>query len=227
MDDAWLKKCCQRQPVLLHSHASLFDAHLNFSELVDLAQITQPPWVSLHFDVPNNQLFNWHKRLGFPLAFLSQARAYERALKNMQILQAQLSRPVAVENQAYHRLSGHNYVTEPAFLRQFLKETDTYLLLDLGHARVSAAMWKLAIDDYLQQLPLERVIEIHISGPRHYRGHLRDVHAPLQDIDYAILRHVLSDTPQLQAVTLEYYGDKNCLLEQLQNLRQITNQIFI
>ncbi len=226
MEEAWLTQCCQRQPVLLHSHAGLFDAHLDTTHIDNLAQFTQTKWVSLHFDVPSGPLFNWHKRLGFPIPFVTQAKAYDLALQNMTALKSKLAVPVALENQAYHRYSGHNYVTEPDFLQRVLADTATYLLLDLGHARVSAAMWQLPIEDYLQQLPLERVLEIHISGPRIYRGRLRDVHAPLQAIDYQILQDVLRHTPHIQAVTLEYYGDQSILLEQLQQLRHITTKIF-
>ena len=224
MGENWLAQCCQRQPVLYHSHASLLDPRFAPDDLAEQTQFTQSAWLSLHLDVPSGRVFNWHKRLGCPLALISQQQATQLAYQNIHALQHYLQVPLALENQAYHRASGHNYVTDPQFMRDIITATATYLLLDLGHARVSAAMWQMPIEEYLQALPLDRVIEIHINGPRIYRGRLRDVHAPLQDIDYELLRFVIAHTPQVQVVTLEYYGAKQILLTQLKRLQSIITE---
>lgn len=222
MSNEWLAQCCDRQPVLLHSHASLIDPQFDVRELTGLIDITQTEWLSLHLDVPAHRIFNWYKRLGVPFALISQQRALDLAQKNIAELQKHLAIPLALENQAYHRASGHNYVSDPAFISQMIADTNIKLLLDLGHARVSAAMRKLSIYDYLLSLPLAQVNEIHINGPRLYRGRLRDIHAPLQEIDYEILEFILQYCPQIKVVTLEFYGDTKILLAQLIRLREIS-----
>ena len=69
-------------------------------------------------------------------------------------------------------------------------------------------------------LPLDRVVQIHVSGPRVQEGRLVDVHETLQAIDYELLRFVLARTDP-QVVTLEYIRDRDALREQLVQLRSL------
>jgi hypothetical protein len=52
---------------------------------------------------------------------------------------------------------------------------------------------------------------------------LRDLHQPLTDEDYDLLRFALPYCPNLRVITLEYYGPADLLIRQLQALRQILN----
>lgn len=65
------------------------------------------------------------------------------------------------------------------------------------------------------------MIELHVSGPGMYRGRLRDLHHPLAEADYELLRFTLERCPNLQVVTLEYYGPAELLATQLQQLKTI------
>jgi uncharacterized protein len=125
-----------------------------------------------------------------------------------------------VENLDYCPGGAYEYICEPQFIAAVLAETDAGLLLDLAHARVSAARMGMPIGVYLAQLPLDRVRQIHISGPRPRDGVLADAHEPLLDEDYALLRDVLRQTKP-QALTLEYFRDEVTLLEQIGRLRQL------
>jgi uncharacterized protein (UPF0276 family) len=73
----------------------------------------------------------------------------------------------------------------------------------------------------LNTLPLERIIEIHVSGPRWLDESLVDVHDTLLDEDYTILCEVLTRSNPT-AITLEYARDRQALIEQLARLRIIT-----
>jgi hypothetical protein len=73
---------------------------------------------------------------------------------------------------------------------------------------------ELDVYDYLSCLPLDRVVQIHVSGPRVRNDRLADVHEPLQEIDYAVLDFVLARTHP-QVVTLEYIRERDVLREQL------------
>jgi uncharacterized protein (UPF0276 family) len=119
------------------------------------------------------------------------------------------------------------YVVDPAFITAVIEETGCGLLLDLAHARVAARYQGDPVRDYLARLPLERTVEIHVSGPRPLsdggpasESTLYDAHEPLQEADYALLDWVLSRT-QPQAVTLEYSEDRAQLKTQLFRLRAL------
>jgi uncharacterized protein len=210
-------------PVLLHLHTSLIGQLIQseIPALQNLIQQTQPPFVSFHLDVPNSRLFRFWKKAGVPLPIFRRDFAKRQAIENIQILQKAFSILIAIENQAYHRRNGHDYLVDPQFIQEVVQAAGCKLLLDLGHARVSAAMRGEAVNDYILRLPFEEVIEIHVSGPRLYKGRLRDLHQPLADEDYDLLRFALPRCSNLQVVTLEYYGPAEFLTTQLQALRQI------
>jgi uncharacterized protein len=80
----------------------------------------------------------------------------------------------------------------------------------------------MAMDEktYLDQLPLEKVVEVHVSGPRRRRGRLLDSHEHMQAADYRLLEHVIS-RQEPQVVTLEYTQDRDHLSQQLSRLRRL------
>ena len=138
----------------------------------------------------------------------------------MRGLAAAIPVPLILENLDYCPGGAYEHICEPQFIAAVLAETSAGLLLDLAHARVSAARIGIPIETYLAQLPLDCVRQIHISGPRPRDGVLADAHEPLLDEDYALLRNVLRQTRPL-ALTLEYYDDEAALLKQIARLRQL------
>jgi uncharacterized protein (UPF0276 family) len=137
---------------------------------------------------------------------------------NVRALAARVTVPLLLENLDAQPTGAYDHVCEPAFLRELLASTDASLLLDLAHAQVSASRMGLTVDDYLAGLPLDRVRQLHVSGPRWRDGVLDDAHETLRDADLGLLREVLSGTAPW-AVTLEYGRDEGRLLEQLAALR--------
>jgi UbiD family decarboxylase len=72
-------------------------------------------------------------------------------------------------------------------------------------------------DEMLARLPLERVVEVHLSGPRPLAGNaerLDDVHDVVSEREVQLLRRVLEEA-QPKAVVLEYRRDAELLHEQL------------
>jgi uncharacterized protein (UPF0276 family) len=78
--------------------------------------------------------------------------------------------------------------------------------------------WEDDVHSYLADLRLERVVQIHVSGPRMRDGRLVDAHEPLEETGYALLDRVLART-QPQVVTPEYIREREALLRQLVRLR--------
>lgn len=208
-------------PSLLHCHDGLVQRQLDVKALTGWVAQINPPWLSLHLGLPEDNPYLFWQRTGIRWPLVDRRKATRWALRNLKALQSAVTVPIAIENQAHHRRSGHDYLVSPLFIKEIVRKGNTHLLLDLGHARVSAAMRQETPQQYLDQLPLTHVIEIHISGPRMYRGRLRDLHQPLQAVDYALLTYAIQRCPNLQAVTLEYYGSIDSLHDQLLHLRQM------
>ena len=64
--------------------------------------------------------------------------------------------------------------------------------------------------EYLKQLPLHKVRQIHLSGPRPRSGYLYDAHEAMGEEDYALLEWALGQTDP-EVVTLEYFREREAL----------------
>jgi len=127
---------------------------------------------------------------------------------------------VILENMDPLPFDGYSFEVRTERITEVLEKTGCGFLLDTGHTRVSAAVLGADVYDYLSGLPLDRVVQVHVSGPRMRDGHLVDAHEPLQEIDYALLDFVLART-QPQVLTLEYVRERDALREQLFHLRDV------
>lgn len=147
-------------------------------------------------------------------------RATQRFIRQVRRLARSIQVPVILENIEPLPFDGYDFEVETERITQVLEGAECGFLLDIGHARVSAAVLEVDVYDYLSGLPLNRVVQVHISGPRMRDGRLVDAHEPLQETDYALLDFVLERT-QPQVVTLEYIREREALREQLFRLRGI------
>jgi hypothetical protein len=150
---------------------------------------------------------------------------------------------VLVENMPRWVSSRPAYIADPAFISAVVEESGCGFLLDLAHARVAAHHRGELVHDYLLRLPLERLVEVHVSGPRPEPPagsqpaddlpagdlligglptgrQLVDAHQPMLEEDYALLAWVLARR-RPRAVTLEYSKDQAQIVTQLARLRAI------
>ncbi len=118
---------------------------------------------------------------------------------------------VGVENSVFYYLHGEP-LAEPAFLRQILSAPGFHLLLDLHNVYTMSKNFGFDPMDYLNRLPLERVIEIHIAGGQQSDpnwlpsgGTMRlDSHDHMvPESVWSLLESVAPECPNLRGVTLE------------------------
>jgi len=181
---------------------------------------TDSPWVSAHISMlPPGHVF-LAKYFGWYLPEESEDTAIHWFTEQVAWLQKQVPVPLILENMPSLSARRHAYEVDPLLIRRVLEVTGTGFLLDLGHARVVASVLQRDVCEYLQQLPLERTVQIHVSGPRARKGVLWDAHEPMQEDDYRLLEWALERT-RPQVVTLEYFREKAPLGEQLSLLAEI------
>jgi uncharacterized protein (UPF0276 family) len=184
--------------------------------------LTRSPWYSLHLGFSSAEVdFVGNFMLALS-PVLPPDLILERCVRLLLELRALLGdgKMVLVENLDYNPGGAYETVCTPAFISQVVKETGTKLLLDLAHARISAAALGLGVEDYLLQLPLEQVRQLHVNSPGWNGERLWDAHEALQAEDEALLEWVLLRCQPL-ALTLEYNRDEKLILSQVVRLRRI------
>jgi uncharacterized protein (UPF0276 family) len=161
-------------------------------------------------------------RLGVPLPIPDANKGTKRLLRQITKLTQNTDIPVLLENMAALPRIKPPFEVQPEWIGKILQTTDLGFLLDTAHARIAAYFLDRDIYEYLDQLPLHRIVQIHTSGPRVIAGDLRDAHEALQDEDYELISWLL-EFIQPRVVTLEYIKDEATLRDQLNRLRQIVD----
>jgi uncharacterized protein (UPF0276 family) len=220
MDDDQIAALMAQRPVLLHLDAGVIWPRSRrwAAALAQRARRANTPWLSVHLDLGWNLLaYRWRGPSPIPAALVRRW-----AVRSVRRLQDVCSVPVLVEN-----IPRPAYTADPAFISQVIEESGCGLLLDLGHARIAASNRGVPDRDYLSRLPLDRVVEIHASGPRpgpHADGRLVDAHQPMLDVDYDLLAWALARS-RPRAVTLEYSKDRAQIKTQLVRLRALLDSL--
>lgn len=119
--------------------------------------------------------------------------------------------PLAVENYNFYPTGLYNHITEPGFIQAYLDEFGLGLVLDLAHAAVTTHNQGRDLMSYLEELPLEKTVEVHLSRPwLPARAALWavDQHQPPQEREWAWLDILKNPrVPQSVPVFVEYYRD--------------------
>lgn len=183
--------------------------------------VTQNEWLSVHLSILNPVYYYMERRFGVRLPVFSRRYWFEVFIQNIQRLRQVQSLPVIVENMPMLPPGRYPFKSEPGNVRMVLERTGCGLLLDLGHARVVASVRGMDVHAYLGQMPLEQVIQIHVSGPRPGQdGWLRDAHQSMQPEDYDLLAWTL-ERCNPAAVTLEFWQDRDLYLQQVERLKTL------
>ena len=190
------------------------------SRIAAYQQCTESPWVSMHITLWLPGMVWLMLRRGWRMPLPNPERATQRFIRQVRRLARSLQVPVLLENTEPLPFEGYDFEVQPERITQVLEGAECGFVLDISHARVSAAVLGVDAHDYLSRLPLHRVLQLHVSGPRMRQGRLADVHESMQELDYEHLTFVL-ERAEPQMVTLEYIREREALGEQLVRLRGI------
>lgn len=115
-----------------------------------------------------------------------------------------LSVPVILENPPIYFPIPGSTMTQTEFIGELCRRSSVGLLLDLAHFYISSRTMGFDPFQELLSLPLERVVEVHISGVDDEAGAHWDNHASrAPEIEFELLGQVLR-AGGVRAVTLEY-----------------------
>lgn len=114
---------------------------------------------------------HFHDLLPLPFTEEAVAHCVARARRVSEILE----RPLVLENITYYATMPTSELSEGEFVSSVIRQSDSYLLLDVNNAYVNARNHGIAPLSALTSLPLERTRQIHLAG------HEPDEHGVLLD----------------------------------------------
>ncbi len=189
-------------------------------ELDEMFAWTQPAWFSDHlcFSSIGGDYFN-------DLLPLPRTREAVKHLSGrIQALQDRFQRPVLIENISQYLNSPDDEMNDAAFISAILEEADAALLLDVNNVYVNSVNHGFDPIQFLSNIPLWRVVQIHIAGHHEFPEGLVDTHgAPVIDPVWDLLRWVLQRCNPC-GVMLErdtYLPEFEELIPEIQQIRQI------
>jgi uncharacterized protein len=171
-----LEEVRSRYPLALHGVSMNIGAvdGLDIDYLKRLRQLADrfdPLWVSDHVCWTGIDGIQSHDLLPLPY----NEEALDVVSRNVLVAQDVLGRPLVLENPSTY-IEFPAAMTEAAFLSALCERTGCYLLLDVNNIVVSATNHARRLDEWLDQLPLDRVRQIHLAGHSQGRDLLVDTH---------------------------------------------------
>jgi uncharacterized protein (UPF0276 family) len=173
----FLDEIVERYPVVMHgvslsigSTDPLDRAYL--SELRALRDRTNARWVSDHLCWTGVAGKNTHDLLPLPYTEESLRHVVDRVRQVQDFLGA----PLALENpSSYVEYAGAS-MREWEFLARLAQEADCALLLDVNNVFVSAYNHGFEPRTYLDAVPFDRVVQLHVAGHTNHGTHIIDSH---------------------------------------------------
>ena len=158
---------------------------------------------------------------------LSKKQLIDNACKNIRYIKDLFgpSVKIAVENNNFLKTEAYDYIADPEFISSIVHENNIYFLFDISHARISSYNMNISYNQYINLLPLEKIIQIHMSKEVYKaNGEVYDAHEIPDNNDIEEFKRLISVYPNIKYVTLEYYKDIDELNKFLINLKRIINE---
>ena len=172
-----LDQIAERYPIVMHGVSLSIGSTepLDWEYLRKLKQLAlavKARWVSDHICWTGIAGINTHDLLPLPYNEGSLRHVIDR----VRIVQDFLERPLVLENPSSYITFAASTLSEAEFIARLAVEADCGLLLDVNNVYVSARNHGFDAVDYLQRIPCERVVQMHLAGHTNCGTHLIDTH---------------------------------------------------
>jgi len=141
-------------------------------KLAALAERIGPAWISDHLCWTGVAGVNSHDLLPMPLTETSLAHVVARIGQ----VQDRLRRPLVLENPSSYLQFRGPQMPEAEYMARMAEESGCGLLLDVNNVHVSAFNHGFDPVAYVEAIPPERIVQVHLAGPSDCGTHLMDTH---------------------------------------------------
>jgi len=173
-------------------------------ELKSLIQRVQPSWVSDHLCWTSVGQVNFHDLLPMP----HTEAALTHLSSRIHQVQDFLGQQIVLENTSTYVAFEADEMSESNFVSELAKRADCKLLLDVNNIYVNSINLGFDARCYIDAIPSDRVVQIHLAGHEDYGDYIIDTH------DQLIAEPVL----QLYQYAIEKLGSIPTMIERDDNI---------
>jgi uncharacterized protein (UPF0276 family) len=166
------------------------------------------PYASEHLSF--NQFDSGTERLwtGFLLPPKQDRTGVENAAARIDEMRHAIGVPIAFETGVNYLRPQPEDLSDGSFWRNVAEAADCGILLDLHNLLTNERNGRGSVRAAFDEIPAERVWEIHLAGGREYRGYWLDSHSThIEDELFSIARVVVDACPNLRAIVFEIMGE--------------------
>ncbi|MBX3740453.1 MAG: DUF692 family protein [Akkermansiaceae bacterium] len=207
-------------PIVLHCASMSIAGFIPPSELTmmaigDEAARIQTPWIGEHLafvsadgisEEPDRD--TTPTNLTYTLCPQLSEETVARVVKNLAAYRSRFNVPIILENSPQYFDVPGSTMDMNSFICEVASRGDVQLLLDLSHFMITSFNTGVNPLEEIDRLPLEKVVEIHISGLKRESGIVWDDHAsPAPNEMFDLLERVMKRA-RPKALTLEYNWEK-------------------
>ena len=173
----FLDRIAERYPIVMHGVSLSIGStdpldHDYLAELKKLRDRVKAKWVSDHLCWTGVAGKNTHDLL--PLPYTEEALHHCAA--RIREVQSFLDAPIALENPSTYVEFRGSSMNEWEFLGALAKEANCGILLDVNNVFVSSFNHGFDPLTYLDAIPFDRVVQIHVAGHTNNGTHIVDTH---------------------------------------------------
>jgi uncharacterized protein (UPF0276 family) len=187
----YLNRLLETYPVVLHGVSmniggTFRDGYLD--RLAALCEIVDPPWLSDHVCFTGSEVVNTHDLLPVPYT----PWMIDHFVANIRAVKSRLGRVFAIENPSSYLGFSASVMPEWEFIDLVCERADCGLMFDVNNIFVSSINHGFDPKDYVDGIPHDRVVQIHLAGHSIMEGYRLDTHdAPVCDEVWELYRYAI------------------------------------
>ncbi len=189
-------------------------------KVAEVVEAVKPAWFSDHICFTRSG--------GIKIGHLAPVPFTDEALgvfvRNIEKVKKRISTPLILENITYNIQYPSSEMSEAAFIRRLLDETDCGLLLDVTNLYINSQNLGFDWKEYLDELPMERVVQIHFVGSHRHGNRVIDAHANTTEEEIWNVFREVSVRCNIKGAVLERdekFPEFSDLLSELDQAREI------
>ncbi len=142
-------------------------------KFAELVEIVEPEWFSEHICFTKSG----GSEIGHLAPVPYTRESVEVLIRNIKLVKSVIKTPLILENITYMFQYPTAEMTETEFLTRVLEETDCGLLLDVTNLYINSINHKFDWRKWLDEIPIERVVQLHFVGGNKHGKYLIDSHS--------------------------------------------------